>query len=54
MGVFLALLIGLPYEFENFDIGMKWWRIMFIFEAAVGVIQVKIHLLSFQPFSIVL
>lgn len=41
-----GLLIGLPYEFDSFDIGYDWWRIMFLSGCVFAVVQFLLHSIS--------
>eukprot|EP00210_Caulerpa_lentillifera_P006660 g6363.t1 len=38
-GVLVGFLIGLPYEFDEFDIGYSWWRVMFLIGAIPAILQ---------------
>ena len=42
VGVFLGLLLGIPYEFdEGFRMGgYEWWRLMFLFASVPPMLQV--------------
>lgn len=39
-------MIGLPYEFDSFDIGYDWWRIMFLSGCVPAVVQFSLHSIS--------
>lgn len=41
-----GLLIGLPYEFDSFDVGYDWWRIMFLSGCVLAVVQFLLHSIS--------
>lgn len=47
-GVVFGVAVGLPYEFESFDIGYPWWRVMFLICAIPAFLQVSRYL----PFSL--
>jgi len=50
-GVFVGVLIGLPYEFDSFDIGFDWWRVMFLFGALPAVLQSLLMFLTFPLYQ---
>ena len=55
MGVFLGLLLGLPYEFdENLKPGYEWWRFMFLLASVPPIFQVIDLLPAFHIHPIIL